>query len=260
MTEPAPTHRDLILDQFTRQAMPFSTSPGIKDEAALALILEATEARRDDRALDVACGPGLVSCALARVVRHAVGVDLTPAMLARARAIQAERGLTNLSWCIGDVTPLPCSDASFSIVTSRYAFHHLQEPGAALVEMRRACRRGGRVALIDVMASADPAKAAAYDRMETLRDPSHVRALTLDEMKGLFRGVGLPDPRVTFYRLEADLDGVLARSFPVPGGAEAFRRIILDSLDEDRVGVAPHRVDGVVRFAYPIAILVADVP
>jgi len=52
------THQNLILDQFTRQAAPFSAAAMIKDEAVLRLIVEAASLRPDDTVLDVACGPG----------------------------------------------------------------------------------------------------------------------------------------------------------------------------------------------------------
>src|SRR5215467_9411991 len=131
-----PTHRDSILDQFTRQAIPFSTAPSIKDELALTLLIEFSGAGPDDTVLDVACGGGIVVCAFARVVRHATGIDLTPAMIERARALQAEQALSNVAWRQGDVLPLPWPDGSFSIVTSRFAFHHFLEPAAVLAEMR----------------------------------------------------------------------------------------------------------------------------
>ncbi len=122
--------------------MPFATAPSIKDEAALKLIVEFSGAGASDTVLDVACGPGLVVCAFARVVRHATGIDITPAMLDRARSTATQQGLTNVTWRQGDVLPLPWPDASFSIVTSRFAFHHFLEPGAVLREMARVCRAG----------------------------------------------------------------------------------------------------------------------
>jgi hypothetical protein len=63
------THRDRILDQFTRQAVPFATSPGIQDEEALRLVVEFSGAGAHDTVLDVACGPGIVVCAFAKVVK-----------------------------------------------------------------------------------------------------------------------------------------------------------------------------------------------
>ncbi len=74
---PQPDNREAVLDQFTRQAVPFSTAPGIRDEEALRLLVTATGAGPADSGLDVACGPGLVAAAF-------TGIDLTPAMIDRA--------------------------------------------------------------------------------------------------------------------------------------------------------------------------------
>jgi SAM-dependent methyltransferase len=252
-------HRDLIVEQFTRQAVPFSTAPGIRDEEALRLLVEQSGPGPEDSVLDVACGPGLVVCAFAPVVRHATGIDVTPAMIERARALQAERGLANVGWRLGDVLPLPFADASFSLVTSRFAFHHFPEPRAVLGEMKRVCAPGGRVVLADVVASSAAEKAAAFNHMETLRDPSHVRALGLAELTGLFAAVGLPAPRAAFYELRSDLDGLLERSFPAPGDAERVRQMFVDSLADDGLGMGTRRAGDRIVFAYPVAILVASV-
>jgi len=256
----SPSHRDLILDQFTRQAVPFSTSPGIKDEQALRLIVEFTGAGPQDTVLDVACGGGIVVCAFAKVVKHATGIDLTPAMIDRARALAAEQQLTNVSWKVGDVTPLPYPNGAFSLVTSRFAFHHFLDPQAVLAEMTRVCAPGGRVAVIDSEASPEPAKAAEFNRMEKLRDPSHVRAMPLVELKNLYHEVGLPAPRVTNYGLEGELEGLLSRSFPLPGDADKIREIFGGSLGDDRLGIPMSRDGERIRYAYRVAILVADKP
>jgi ubiquinone/menaquinone biosynthesis C-methylase UbiE len=72
-----------------------------------------------DDVLDVACGPGLVVRAFAEVVRHVTGIDLTPAMIERAR--EHTRDLAHVTLREGDVTALPFPDASFSLVVSRAA-------------------------------------------------------------------------------------------------------------------------------------------
>jgi len=253
-----PTHQDLILDQFTKQAVPFAAAAGIKDEEALKLVVDFTGAGPNDTVLDVACGPGLVVCAFAQVARHATGIDLTPAMIERARTLQQEKGLTNITWQVGDVLPLPYPNASFSIVTSRFAFHHFPDPQGVLMEMKRVCTLGGKVVVIDVTASPDPEKAAAYNRMEKLRDPSHVRGLPLTELEMLFQETALPTPRKTFYRLEGEVEDLLQRSFPNPGDADKIRQMFVEALDNDGLGIDVRRQDNKIRFAYPIAILCAD--
>ncbi|MGH7895591.1 MAG: class I SAM-dependent methyltransferase [Candidatus Binatia bacterium] len=249
------SHRDRILDQFTRQAVPFSTAPGIKDERALQLLVEASGVGSEDTVLDVACGPGLVVAAFARVARHATGIDVTPAMLARARELTA--GLGNVTLDQGDVIPLPYPEASFSIVVSRFAFHHFQDPRAVLREMYRVCRPGGRVVVCDLTASSDPRKADAFHRIEVLRDPSHVRALTLAELKALFPTVGLPIPSAAFYRLPFELEGVLSRSFPRPEDAETIRAAYVASAADDALGLGTRRIGNQIHAAYPVVILSA---
>jgi SAM-dependent methyltransferase len=253
-----PSHRDRILDQFTRQAVPFATAPAIRDEAALRLLVEASGAGPDDTVLDVACGPGLVVAAFARAVRHATGIDVTPAMLAQARTLAAEAGLSNVTFREGDVAHLPWADGTFSVSVSRFAFHHFERPGAVLAEMRRVTRPGGRVVVCDLTASDDPAKAAAFHRIEMLRDPSHVRALTLAELEELFAGAGLVGPRITFSRLGFELEGLLERSFPRPEDVQTIRAAYTDSVRDDALGLGTHRVGDQIRAAYSIATLVAD--
>lgn len=249
------SHNDTIVDQFTRQAVPFATAAPIRDAAALQLLVDAAETGADDTVLDVACGPGLVACAFARVATHVTGIDLTPAMLEQARGLAAARGLTNVAFEQGDVLPLPYGDGSFSIVVSRFAFHHFPDPAAVLAEMRRVCRPAGRVVVADLMASPEPAKAAAFHRMEMLRDPSHARALSLDELRGLFRAGGLAGAGETYWNMEVDVEDLLERSFPVPGTEPTIRQMFSDAVADDAMGLNTRREQGRVRFTYRNVVL-----
>jgi ubiquinone/menaquinone biosynthesis C-methylase UbiE len=255
-----PLHDELILDQFTRQAVPFSTAKTIADESALQLLVALSGAGSEDTVLDVACGGGLVVCTFARSVRHATGIDVTPAMLERARELAQKRGLGNVTWDLGSAAPLPYPDGTFTIVVSRFACHHFPDPRAVLAEMVRVCAPGGRVIVCDVQASDDPSKAAEFNRMEVLRDPSHVRAMPAAELRGLFRAVGLPEPRTTRYELRDELENLLRRSFPYPGDDERIRAIFRASVDDDRLGI-PVRLQGAeIHYAYPVLVLCSDRP
>jgi SAM-dependent methyltransferase len=248
-------HGKQILDQFTKQAIPFATSAGIRSEDTLRMIVELTNASGVDRSLDVACGPGLMVCAFAKVVRDAAGIDITPAMLQRAKMEAAGAGVQNVSWCLGDVANLPYSDGSFTIVSSRYAFHHILHPLGVLREMRRVCAPGGRVVLIDSCPALD--KAESFNRMERLRDPSHVRAMPMDELSGLFKQAGLPAPQTTTYRLRGDTDGLLARSFPNAGDDITLRHLFETSLEGDPLDMDLERVEGKILYGHPTAVLLS---
>ena len=254
------SHKDRIVDQFTRQAQPFARAEPLNAEAALQLLIDATSAGPEDDVLDVACGPGIVVCAFARVVRQATGIDLTPAMLQRAQELAAARGLTNVKWHNGDVQALPFPAATFSIVVSRLAFHHFEDPLAVLAEMRRVCRPGGVVAVADLVAPVDPRRAAAFHEMERLRDPSHIRALPQTELQGLFPAIGLPPPKVHGYRLELEFESWLARSFPDPRDVAEIRRRFEDSLCDDGLGLNTRREGGSLLFNHNIAVCVSRCP
>lgn len=240
----------MTLDQFTRQAEPFAAMPAHADADVLDLIRLAARLTPASGVLDVACGPGLVALALAPHAAHVTGLDVTPAMLGKARDLQRERGLTNLSWDQGRADALPYPDGAFDAVVTRWSFHHLLAPHAALAEMVRVCRPGGRVVVADVYTTSSE-QAAEYDRLERLRDPSHVHALVLDEFRRLVRAGGLTDVAEAFNRLPLAADDLLAASFPAPGGAEEFRRAGAADAGLDRTGLGFHDRGGRLFVSFP---------
>ncbi len=81
-----PTHDHLITQEFTRQADAMSTAAHFNDETILDRICDAATMTAQSRALDVACGPGIVVEALAKRGGEIMGCDVTPAMLEKAMA------------------------------------------------------------------------------------------------------------------------------------------------------------------------------
>lgn len=251
-------HSEEIVNQFTRQAAQFAASPTARSEDILVRIVRAARPQPSDTSLDVACGPGTLVCGLARHVRHATGIDLTPAMLEQARKTQAGQGIANVSWDQGDVSALPYGDGQFDIVTCRFAFHHFPQPLPILREMRRVCRTGGRVVVADSAPAAG--KDEAFNAMERLRDPSHTRALPADETAALFIEAGLPEPCVDRTRLALELDEFLGRSYPREGDEARIRDLFERALEDDAMDVQPFREGSTVHFSVPVAIVSAEVP
>ena len=243
--------RRLILDQFTRQAVPFSEMHARDDSEIHRLLITTAGITSADQVLDVACGPGLVACEVAKVAGHVTGVDLTPAMIDQARTRQQSLGLDNLTWVVGDAQPLPFLDATFSRIVTRYSFHHFSDPRGVFAELIRVCRPGGRVTVCDVFTTS-PQQAEAYDRLERFRDPSHTHALQLSALHGLF--AGLTDVRQEFYKYPVRVDELLSRSFPDAGGAEAFRRTVEADIGLNALGIDARNDNG-LWFSFPVVIL-----
>jgi hypothetical protein len=92
--------------------------------------------------------------------------------------------------------------------------------------------------------------------MEKLRDPSHVRALLLDELTELFAQTNLELTKTVFYRQRMSLELLLKGSFPNPGDEDRVRQIILDDVGKNALGLGAQQVDDDICFDYPIAALV----
>jgi SAM-dependent methyltransferase len=247
-------HDAEILDQFTRQAEPFVQRHGYQNDPLLDLMADCAQVNSSHTVLDVACGPGIISCFFARLAHHVTGIDFVPAMLERARRYQAEQNLSNLTWQLGSSIDLPFPDATFDRVITRFSFHHFLEPASALREMKRVAKPNGVVLVCDVVPT--PETQASFNHWEILRDPSHTRALTQAEFASLGEEAGLILDRRAEYRMHRDLEEILGGSFPKPGDAERIRALFDSEIraKSDTLGVAARREQGNVRITYPIAV------
>jgi SAM-dependent methyltransferase len=242
-------HDVRIIDQFTKQAVPFAAAPA--HSGAIDTLIELCGVGPDDDVLDVACGPGLVACEFARVARHVTGIDITEKMIAEARKLQREKGINNITFDLGTVMPLPYADNRFAAVVARYAMHHFLEPAVVLKEMIRVCAPGGRVVIADM--SGRPDHIEAVNRVEKLRDPSHARALSFEEWDEIFAASGLGDLKRGSYTLSFDLEAHLAASFPNPGDADKIRKIFKSDVGRNIMGLDARREQGRIIFDYVIA-------
>ena len=249
-TEDKQGHDSRIVDQFTKQAIPFTELPGHMD--SIQMLIEMSKVTSDDSILDVACGPGMVACEFAKVARRVTGIDITEKMIEQAQKRQEELVIANLSWDIGTVLPLPYESESFSVVITRYSFHHFLDPEAVLSEMCRVCKQGGVVLIADPVLPKE--NVDAYNRMEKLRDPSHTQALSFDDFDQMMRNSGLKNLRRGSYEVEMELEKQLKASFPNPGDDEKIREIFRQDVELDKLGMGAHMVGSEIHFSYPISI------
>src|ERR1700693_2427669 len=122
------THNEVVRESFTTQATAFAANPWGADEQRVARLVSAAALREAERVLDIATGPGYIAEAFAKNSREVVGMDLTEAMLAIARARTEEHGVKNISFSSGDAQNLPFDEGQFDVVVCRLALHHVQPP------------------------------------------------------------------------------------------------------------------------------------
>jgi len=114
------------------------------------VLLELQPPRPGDRVLDVATGPGTVArqaAVLAGPEGHVTGVDVSPAMLGVARAWRPQDGAAPIEYIESSAAEVPLPDSSFDVAYCQQGLQHMTEPEAALREMWRLLKPGGRMAI-----------------------------------------------------------------------------------------------------------------
>jgi SAM-dependent methyltransferase len=175
-------HLKRVADEFGRQAQTFDPWAEKADDQVAARFLTALGVAGQGNILDVACGPGVVTAAIAPSAASVTAFDATEPMLEKARARCAKAGLVNVDFRRGDAENLPFEDAQYDGVVTRLAVHHFADPQRALNEMFRVLRHGGTAVVVDVVSSDDADESSLQNAIERLRDPSHVRMLPASEL------------------------------------------------------------------------------
>ena len=206
-----------------------------------------------ERALDVACGTGTLTRLLAERVGprgHVTGLDLDAGMLAVARSLS---DAPNLAWREANALAMPFADGAFDLVTCQQGLQHFPDRTAALCEMRRVLKPGGRLALACWRAADfNPVWKLLGEALGRLLGPTATALPPLalgdaGELRRLVREAGFTDVAVR-------IDGRTAR-FPSP--EEFVRRSVLGAptmlraLAAADADVHQHLVDEVTRTMAP---------
>jgi len=189
-------------------------------------VIELVPTDPEARWIEVACGPGLISRAMAPRVGSVEGVDLTPAMVEKARAEAAAAGVGNVGFAVGDATALDLPDDSFDGAVTRFSLHHIPAPVRVLEEMRRVVRPGGLVVVADHVTDDDGAAAAWHGEIERLRDPSHWACLTPARLAASGERAGLEPDVERVVPFEIDFDEWLNRGSGGVGNAALIERLL----------------------------------
>lgn len=259
MSEPEGDNTGAVVRRFGRAAAAYAESPGHAGGADLERLVALLAPHSGMAVLDLATGAGHTAAAVAPHARTVLAVDVAPEMLERTRALARERGLANLRAGRMDAHALPLPDACFDGVTCRIAPHHFHALGRAVAEIARVLRPGGRFALEDSCAPADPELDRFVNAVERLRDPTHVRAHSEREWRAMLENAGLRVLASEIHRKTHAIEPWMERSGLDEAGRERVREAFRAAPEAARAHFALELEDGrPVRFTDDKLLLVAE--
>lgn len=241
-------------EQFHRNPETFARMSALMSSSAdakfLHYMVSIAGVAREERVLDVACGPGTCTLAFAERCGRAVGLDPSVELVGQAREAAASRGAGNVAFMAGEVERMGFRDGAFDAAVCRFSFHHFTDPARVFAEMARVVGPRGWMVVVDVTTSEEPAKAALHNELERLCDPTHVRTLAASEFERIFAAEGFT---VAMRIARQSLSTVEEWTSFGPAPAEnipIIRAILEDAVDEDRPGLALQRDVGTIRLMH----------
>lgn len=237
MQETSDAAKDAVRKQYGSVGDAYVRSTGHATGKDLARMVELAGATPETRMLDIATGGGHVPRAFAPHVGSIVASDLTPEMLAHTKTAFDEWGLTNVAVTVADAEDLPFDDASFDLVTCRIAPHHFPHVDAFVREVFRVLVPGGTFLLIDSTVP-EGEIGVFFNRFEKLRDPSHVRSLTIGEWTALLEDAGFAVAGTETFTKAHDFADWTARSRTSAEDTAALQRMLLNAPQATREAFA----------------------
>jgi ubiquinone/menaquinone biosynthesis C-methylase UbiE len=232
-------HDQTVVDQFDSRAHAYLTSavhaagPDLAEAVQLVRHLPGRVSM-----LDVGCGAGHLSFALAPFFERAVATDPAPSMLATVRAAALQRGLPQIDVQEAKAEALPFAAGSFDLVCSRYSAHHWRDLPGALREMHRVARPGGMLLLIDLLGDESPLVDTHLQAIELLRDPSHVRDYSPSQWRRLLGEAGFALQHENCWPTRLEFRSWVERMRTPPASVAAIRSLLSHASMEVRTGLA----------------------
>lgn len=225
---------EIAARQFGTVAAEYLHSAVHAQGADLAGLAEAIRATATSRVLDLGCGAGHASYAVARHVGEVHAYDVSAEMLTVVAAAAQERGLENIRVHRGAAESLPFENGTFDAIVSRLSAHHWRDVHVAIREMRRVLKPQGVVVIIDSAGASDPLCDSHLQTIELLRDRSHVRNYTVSEWQSFFADAGFRITTPKTWRISIDYASWIARMRTPEARSTAIRHVWQDAPEEVR--------------------------
>jgi len=198
-------NQDIIRQNFGPRAANYRTSSVHGNPADLERMTRLLHLSEEARVLDVATGGGHTAVQLAPWVKQVVATDITVEMLAQAQELARQNRRENIEFRLEDVHSMNLADNSFDAVVSRFAIHHFADVNRALQEMCRVLKPGGKLYILDCSVADGEESEELYNKIELLRDSSHVCSYSPRQWKAILSSLPLQMMQMDFLTARYEL-------------------------------------------------------
>ncbi|MDE2588415.1 MAG: class I SAM-dependent methyltransferase, partial [Patescibacteria group bacterium] len=162
--------------------------------------------------LDVATGAGHTAVKFAPYVKHVTAIDITPEMIDRAQELAASKNIKNITPVLMDAESLRFSDNSFDVVSCRFAPHHFGSVKKFLSEIYRVLKPKGVFVLEDTISPLDKEQDIFINKINKIRDPTHIRSYNQSEWTEMIESSGLQIQSIQNFRRAYNIEAWLTRA------------------------------------------------
>ena len=224
----------LAAQQFGAGAQSYLESPVHAQGADLDRLRKLAERQGPASVLDLGCGAGHASFAIAPHAEELIAYDVSAPMVALVAAEGVRRGLTSLSAQEGAVEDLPFADRRFDWVVTRLSAHHWSDVPKALREARRVLKEEGLLVIIDIVAPERSLCDTMLQSVEILRDASHVRDYRVSEWSVLLSHAGFRFVDINTWKIPIEFASWIERMHTPELRTEAVRSLFAGAAPEVR--------------------------
>jgi ubiquinone/menaquinone biosynthesis C-methylase UbiE len=228
------SHKDLVNRQFGAVADEYLKSAVHAQGADLEWVVDRLRGKSTAVVLDLGCGAGHLSFAIAPYVHTVTAYDLSSEMLEVVAREAQVRQFDNIKTQHGVAEELPFPDAHFDCVCTRYSAHHWADLARALIEMRRVLKVTGQLMIIDVLAPPSALLDTHLQTLELLRDPSHVRNYSVDEWRRRLSAAGFTSGLSRVWKLRLEFGAWVSRMRTPAARVAVLRSLIAGAPREVR--------------------------
>ncbi|OSS42709.1 2-heptaprenyl-1,4-naphthoquinone methyltransferase [Desulfurella amilsii] len=171
-------NQDIVKNNFGSKALNYRLSSTHSNSDDLERMINFLKPKHNDIVLDIATGAGHTAIAFAKVNSNVVAIDITKEMLLQAQIASKQASVDNIEFLEADVHNLPFRDNFFDIVACRFAVHHFYNVQKTLKEMCRVLKPEAKFYILDCSVIDGDETEMVINRLEALRDSSHVYSLS----------------------------------------------------------------------------------